>query len=116
MCHAPRLHFLFVVLLLTNPMQVLSQDAPIPWRSTHSSAAPTLDGVVEDLWSQAVPLDVTVREALGGGAAKVVTLRALHTDDSFYVLARWPDSTRSDQRDPYLWNPTSWQAPDFLDT
>ena len=89
---------------------------PIPWRSTHSSAAPTLDGVVEDLWSQAVPLDVTVREALGGGAAKVVTLRALHTDDSFYVLARWPDSTRSDQRDPYLWNPTSWQAPDFLDT
>jgi hypothetical protein len=45
-----------------------------------------------------------VREALGGDHPKPVTLRALHTDDTIYILAEWPDATRSNMRDPYVWN------------
>ena len=41
---------------------------------------------------------------MGGHDPRIVVLRALHTDDRLYVLAQWPDATRSDLRDPYLWN------------
>ena len=47
---------------------------------------------------------MTIREALGSGDPMPVILRALHTNDALYVLAKWPDTTRSDMRDPYIWN------------
>lgn len=99
--------FYLATILVITPLFAQAQEAPLIWMSTHVNSAPTLDGEIEALWSEALPLSVTVREAFGGGAPITVTLRALHTDDAFYVLARWPDSTRSDMRDPYLWNPAS---------
>jgi len=45
-----------------------------------------------------------VRKALGGQRPTPVVLRALHTQDSLFVLAQWPDATRSDMRDPFVWN------------
>ena len=41
---------------------------------------------------------------LRGSPARNPALRALHTDDAIYILAEWPDATRSDMRDPYIWN------------
>ena len=96
-----------IVCLLSTPASSLAQEAPQLWVSTHVDSAPALDGDIEGLWSQAVPLSVTVREALGAGAPITVILRALHTDDAFFVLAQWPDATRSDMRDPYRWNASS---------
>lgn len=87
------------------PGMTLAQPAEaLKWVSAYTTEAPKLDGKNETLWEQAPPLRVTVREALGGGAPVEVELRALHTDDSLYVLARWPDATASAQRDPYVWN------------
>jgi Ethylbenzene dehydrogenase. len=59
---------------------------------------------MEKIWEQAKPFTVVVREAMGGNNPTEVVLRALHTDDTLYVLAQWPDDTKSDMRDPYIWN------------
>ena len=81
-------------------------DVPgLVWESTYTRTAPTIDGRVEKAWGRARPLTVVVREAMGGDDPRTVVLRALHTDDTIYVLAQWPDPTRSDMRDPYVWNP-----------
>ena len=40
-----------------------------------------------------------------GDHPRPVTLRALHTDDALYVFAQWPDDTKSELRDPYVWDP-----------
>lgn len=81
-----------------------AQAPPLEWTSTYTTTPPGIDGGIEGAWDAAVPLRVTIREALGGGAPREVVLRALHTDDALYVLAQWPDITRSDRRDPYVWN------------
>ena len=77
---------------------------PLLWEAAYTTTRPSIDGVMDDVWSQAKPLTVVVREALGGTNPRQVVLRALHTDDSLYVLATWPDATRSDMRDPYVWD------------
>ena len=74
------------------------------WQSRHTTTPPNVDGVADKVWRIAEPLTVVVREAVGGHNPKSVILRALHTDDTLYVLAHWPDATRSDMRDPYVWN------------
>lgn len=80
------------------------EAAPIEWISTRVATAPVMDGQAEAVWSKAAPLKVTVREAIGGTAPRVVTLRAVHTEDAVYVLAQWPDAMRSDMRDPFVWD------------
>lgn len=80
------------------------EQAPQVWESTYTKTAPTLDGKLEDVWQTAKPITVVVRKALGGDRARPVALRALHTDDTFYMAAQWPDETKSDLRDPYVWN------------
>lgn len=90
--------------ILLLPFVAAAEEAPLVWRSTHTDSPPTIDGEVDEVWASAAALTVTVREAFGGGNPLEVVLRALHTDERLYVLARWPDATRSDMRDPYLWN------------
>tara|TARA_B100000315_G_scaffold239549_1_gene258470 strand:+ start:32483 stop:33313 length:831 start_codon:yes stop_codon:yes gene_type:complete len=90
-------------MLLVGALSYSAEPATV-WTSTKTSAPPEIDGRIDDVWGQARPLTVLVREALGGGAPTEVILRALHTSDSLYVLAEWPDATRSDMRDPYIWN------------
>src|SRR4030067_1617923 len=74
------------------------------WKSSYTKSPPLIDGMIDDVWNNALPLTVKVREAIGGENPIPVELRALHTDDTLYVLARWPDNTKSDMRDPYVWN------------
>lgn len=83
-----------------------TQDpVPLVWHSIYTKTPPRIDGESDDVWKTAKPLTVMVREAMGGDHPKPVTLRALYTDDTLYVLAQWPDDTKSDMRDPYVWNP-----------
>lgn len=79
------------------------------WESVRIQTPPRIDGKIDDVWETAKRLDVTIREAIGADNPATVRLRALHTDDTFYVLAQWDDTTRSDMRDPYVWNDKSRQ-------
>ena len=79
--------------------------APLVWHSTYTKTPPRIDGELDEVWKTAAPLTVMVREAMGGDHPRPVTLRALHTDDTFYIFAQWPDDTKSDLRDPYVWDP-----------
>lgn len=81
-----------------------AEEPPLVWTSTYTASPPGIDGQVDEVWANAKALTVTIREALGSGSPTEVVLRALHTNDALYVLAQWPDSTRSDMRDPYIWN------------
>ena len=82
-------------------------EPPLNWVAKPTPAAPEIDGEIDAAWSSATPLVVTVREAVGAGSPRTVTLRALHTANPpmLYVLAEWDDDTKSDRRDPYIWNP-----------
>ena len=77
----------------------------IVWTSSYTETPPIIDGALDDVWLNAKPITVSVREALGGNRPRQVELRSLHADDTLYVIARWPDETRSNMRDPYVWNP-----------
>ena len=81
------------------------QTSPTVWEAAYTPTPPVIDGRIDAVWDNAQPLIVMVREALGGGAPKKVILRALFDADRIYVLAQWPDRTRSDMRDPYVWDP-----------
>ena len=76
----------------------------LAWESTFTPEPPVMDGTLDEVWRRAAPLTVEIREAIGGQDPRPVILRALHTVDHLYVLAQWPDATRSDMRDPYVWN------------
>ncbi|MDT8399650.1 MAG: ethylbenzene dehydrogenase-related protein [Pseudomonadales bacterium] len=95
----------------------LAQEAPLEWVSTYTSTSPTIDGGMDEVWESAVALTVVVRRAFGGTDPREVVLRALHTEDSLYVLAQWPDPTRSDLRDPYIWHAESerYERPTLAD-
>ena len=81
-----------------------SEPEHLIWESMYTKMPPTIDGKIDEIWDLAKPLTVMVREAIGGHDPFPVILHALHTDDTFYVLAQWPDSTKSNMRDPYVWN------------
>jgi hypothetical protein len=75
------------------------------------AAPPALDGMVEDLWTQAPPVTVKV---LGGrnlpGGTTEVTLRAVYTADMVYFLAQYKDPTESLRRGPWVKQADgSWQ-------
>jgi len=93
-----------VLLLLCLKYGWANESEILVWESSYTKTPPTIDGKVEKIWEDAKPLTVTVREAIGGNNPRHVTLHCLHTDDSLYVMAQWPDDTRSDMRDPYVWN------------
>ena len=90
--------------LSVRGIELTGNEAPLLWEAVYATVNPSIDGVTDDVWSNAKPLTVVVREALGGTGPRQVILRALYTDDSLFVLATWPDATRSDMRDPYVWD------------
>ena len=98
---------IFAFVLVTITVSSTAQEQPLEWISTFTDTPPSIDGVADEVWETAVPLMVIIREALGGTGPREVILRALHTDASLYVLAQWPDPTRSDMRDPYAWRSES---------
>jgi hypothetical protein len=70
--------------------------------ATKTTQAPTLDGVVDTLWSKALPLTIPVYAGrnLPGGKTSV-TVKALYTNDMVYFLAQYKDSTQSLMRHPW---------------
>lgn len=103
--------------LVTFALSSTAQELPLEWISSYTGTPPGMDGDIDEVWDSAIPLAVTVREALGGTGPRVVVMRALHTDTSLYVLAQWPDTTRSDMRDPYVWHSESgrYERPTLAD-
>lgn len=81
-----------------------SDASPVIWESTYVKTPPQMDGQRDPIWAKAKPVRIQVREAMGGDHPQPVLLRALHTDVAIYIAAEWDDSTRSDMRDPYVWN------------
>ena len=90
-----------------DDFRVRAAQHGLGWESSFTAKVPEIDGVVDDVWARSTPLTIEVREAVGGQNPRSVTLRVLHTDERLYVLAQWPDATRSDMRDPYRWNAAS---------
>lgn len=89
------------------------------------SSAPTIDGMADAVWSSVPTTTVLVRpvpedlvainmEKQTGKYAKnwtksthtavsEVEIRAVHTDNEIFFLARWRDDTRDDQHKPWKW-------------
>ncbi len=80
--------------------------APQIWTAAYTATPPSIDGAVagEDVWAKATPITVLVHEAVGGDQPHAVVLRALYTDDAFYMAAEWADDSLSALRKPYVWN------------
>ena len=94
-----------------------AQQAPQELISLYTQQAPVLDGTIDDVWNSAPAHRVTVREAMGGINPQEVIFRSLHTDEMLYVLVQWEDDTRSDMRDPFVWNAetSSYERPTIAD-
>jgi len=59
------------------------------------NVAPVVDGATEETWAAAQPLVVPLTwGAAGTERAYTRELRAVHTDDALFLLARWPDAAR----------------------
>ncbi|HHT9106486.1 MAG TPA: ethylbenzene dehydrogenase-related protein [Candidatus Wujingus californicus] len=76
----------------------------IVWTSHYTKIPPVVDGKMDKAWETATFVTVMAREAIGGDKPIPVILRALHTEDTLYVMAKWHDTTKSDMRDPFIWN------------
>ena len=79
--------------------------------SQEVATAPTVDGIIDDIWAEATALVVPLGETANppddpskiGNCAGChaydseiqVTLKAVHTTDRIFVLATWPDTTAS---------------------
>lgn len=63
--------------------------------------APVIDGLADEaIWSQAKP--VVTRDSL---ANIDITIKAVHTKDSLYILATFPDSTENRNHKTMVWVP-----------
>lgn len=94
--------------LVTRPLEAQQKNVLVAKKVT---AAPTLDGVMEDAWKAAEPLTVKV---VGGrnlpAGSTEVTLRAVYTADMVYVLFQYKDPTESLRRGPWVKQADgSWQ-------
>jgi len=79
--------------------------------------APALDGTMDELWSRVEPVTISVQPVAQDVGSQYenfrperrtqavdVTLRAMVSGDVLYVLARWPDSTESVAKNPWVWD------------
>ena len=76
-----------------------------------AAAAPSLDGAMDATWQGAVPMTVKV---LGGrglqNGSTEVTMRAVYTEDTVYLLMEYKDQTNSVRREPWQKQPDgSWK-------
>jgi subtilase family serine protease len=82
-------------------------------------STPTLDGVVDAVWSSARPLEITAFGASGAwpvGAG--ISMRAMHDNTTLFLLIQWDDATQDYSRDAWLlsdnqtasgnWTRTTW--------
>lgn len=79
---------------------------------------PTIDGTIDDMWNEVVPLKtrVVVPNQLGpdnvpanfygyGGKSYNVSLRSLYDETNIYLLVEWDDNTHSVDRETWYFDP-----------
>jgi hypothetical protein len=100
----------------------LAEDMTLVSKATDN--APVLDGMVEDLWSNAPALEVRVdklpykpNNGYPGISETVVTMRALHDSENIYLLYQYADPTKSLERFPWVKQEDgSWKQKKNLDS
>lgn len=90
-------------------------SAPQPAvEATYTTYAPSLDGVIDDVWDKTKALDVLLDGNFTQGKSttgKSVSLKFLYDNKNIYMLAQWPDPTWSWSRGAsWVWNGTSWHV------
>ncbi len=95
------------------------------------ATAPTIDGIIDDLWADVPALTVALGEtndppddpSLVGNCAGChafdsdisVTLKSVHTSDRIFMLATWPDPTASFTRGgSWSYANGSWEKPNSI--
>jgi len=73
---------------------------PVTLTSVKAAQAPTIDGDVDALWSQATEISVPVAGGANMGSTTVL-LRSVYTSDSVYFLLHYADPTESQRRSPW---------------
>jgi hypothetical protein len=85
--------------------------------SVKTATAPTIDGVVDAVWSNAPQLDITPTVPYPGnglftgynGQTYPATLRSMYDDKYIYFLAQWGDADKSVYVATWYFNPTTQQ-------
>lgn len=97
---------LFATIAILGPMLVMRSEGTQQNILTSKKAAtpPTLDGTVDELWSQAMPLTVQLFNGANfpPDGSTTVTLRSVYSGDMVYFLVQWNDSTKSLRRSPWV--------------
>lgn len=77
--------------------------------AARTSVAPMIDGVADSAWDAATPTAITLAlqpykpsNGYEGVKESTVTMRALHDDESYYMLIEWNDETESLERYPWV--------------
>ncbi|HSR51358.1 MAG TPA: ethylbenzene dehydrogenase-related protein [Acidobacteriota bacterium] len=92
----------FSLIYLASPEVVRGQS---PTSLTAGIGTPVIDGV-EDAGEWTSDSITTSRG---------VTVKAMMDEDNFYILATWPDATRSVQQNHWTWDGSQWNASDDED-
>lgn len=72
--------------------EAVRKDAPARLVSRWTDAPPEIDGLVDEVWETAAPLRLPLTWGMEGTEhALDAELRSLHTANSLYLLAQWPD-------------------------
>jgi hypothetical protein len=82
--------------------------------SRQISSPPVIDGQVEEIWAAAEPLQVPLTWGMSGTEQALdVALRALHTDETIYLLAQWSGAPPSGEANVVLNKLTlHWRIPE----
>ena len=96
--------------------EVPSADTAGRLVSQRVASPPVIDGQVDALWATAQPLRLTLTWGMGGAERALdADLRALHTEDTIYLLAQWPGGSLPGEEDTVFNKLTlHWRIPEPL--
>src|SRR5471030_3158418 len=105
------------VVSCTKKDQVIITTSPVSSSilvSVKTATAPTIDGVVDAVWSNAPELDITPTVPYPGnglftgynGQQYPATLRSMYDDKYIYFLAQWGDAEKGVYVATWYFNPT----------
>jgi hypothetical protein len=86
--------------LVARPLEAQQQNTLVAKKAT---AAPAVDGTIDDMWKAAPALTIKVASGrnLPGGSTEV-SLRAVYTADTVYFFMQYKDETDSVRRSPWV--------------
>jgi len=102
-------HPLKIITIATLGASLAGGAAAQTMTSVRTDSAPVIDGVGGDEWSAAEPISVPVSllfyqpsNGYDGITQSTVEMRAMHDDDTLYMLIEWDDPTKSLERYPWV--------------